>query len=533
MEGEAPAEEEAPADLVDPLHGLPGLLDTLQLMDSAITQNLYFPKLLLYRDIRNLATERMPSPVVDPVRALENPSGLRSNAPSRPLSRNVSRAPSRAASEMSMGGNENMMAKLQSLTIGGGSEASRGGPASVAESAWPEDLLQARPDLLAVGYGDCEFAKDQDEASPGHVAFWSLKNPQSPLWVFETRAGVTALDFAAHTPNILAVGLYDGAVCIYDVKSKTGSPTMESDASTGRHSDPVWKVKWIDRGAEHDEPLVSISTDGRVTQWSIAKGLEFADLMKLKRVPRKPTVIQTMSKPNATQDGTGKKTDKKATGTHGEKGVAGAAPGGNDHDAFISRLTSGMSFDFSARDERIYIAGTEDGWIHRCSTSYSEQYLESYEGHMGPVYNVQWSPFKKDMFISASGDWTMRLWQEGRETALLTFTSGNHEVNDAQWCPANSTVFGSVTSGGRLEIWDFDLSTVKPVVTHKAGQKLSCMLFSERSPIVACGGESGAVSVFRLYNIDREYESVEEQVSRLDDTIRANVMKQQAGKMNV
>lgn len=28
-----------------------------------------------------------------------------------------------------------------------------------------------------------------------------------------------------------------------------------------------------------------------------------------------------------------------------------------DGDAFISRLTGGMSFDFSARDERIYIAG--------------------------------------------------------------------------------------------------------------------------------------------------------------------------------
>ena len=67
------------------------------------------------------------------------------------------------------------------------------------------------------------------------------------------------------------------------------------------------------------------------------------------------------------------------------------------------------------------LAGTEDGMIHRCSTSYSEQYLESYQGHMGPVYNVQWSPYRRDMFISASGDWTMRLWQEGRENALLLF----------------------------------------------------------------------------------------------------------------
>jgi hypothetical protein len=31
------------------------------------------------------------------------------------------------------------------------------------------------------------------------------------------------------------------------------------------------QIKWIDQGPEHDELLVSISTDGRVTQWSIAK----------------------------------------------------------------------------------------------------------------------------------------------------------------------------------------------------------------------------------------------------------------------
>ncbi len=71
---------------------------------------------------------------------------------------------------------------------------------------------------------------------------------------------------------------------------------------------------------------------------------------------------------------------------------------------------------------------------------------------------------------------------------------------------------------------------MKPVVNHKAGYKLSCMLFSPNSPVVVCGGESGAVSVFRLYNIDKEYDSMEEQLSRLDDTIRANVMKQTAGK---
>jgi WD40 repeat protein len=292
------------------------------------------------------------------------------------------------------------------------------------------------------------------------------------------------------------VGLYDGTVAMYDVKTKQGSPSMMSDATTGRHADPVWKVrggegleadealeevilqehtlaspaqtssicipvpavcacacvqvKWLDRGHERDELLVSISTDGRITQWSIAKGLECNDLMKLKRVQRRPAPAPIGG---GAGGGGGGAAPTSGTGKHGAGGGGGGAGGvAVEHDAFISRLTSGMSFDFSGRDERIYIAGTEDGWIHRCSTSYSEQYLDSYQGHMGPVYNVQWSPFKKDMFISASGDWTLRLWQEDQQSALLLFQSSNTEVNDVQWCPSNATVFGNVTSGGRLEV---------------------------------------------------------------------------------
>ena len=89
-------------------------------------------------------------------------------------------------------------------------------------------------------------------------------------------------------------------------------------------------------------------------------------------------------------------------------------------EAFISRRSSGMSFDFSHRDERMYIAGTEDGHIYKCSTSYSEQYLETYSGHLGPVYRVQWSPFQSNLFISSSADWSVKLWTEGKVSAQYT-----------------------------------------------------------------------------------------------------------------
>lgn len=48
-------------------------------------------------------------------------------------------------------------------------------------------------------------------------------------------------------------------------------PSLSSSAGSGQHSDPVWQVCWVDRGLEQEERLVTISTDGRVTQWATTK----------------------------------------------------------------------------------------------------------------------------------------------------------------------------------------------------------------------------------------------------------------------
>ena len=49
----------------------------------------------------------------------------------------------------------------------------------------------------------------------------------------------------------------------------------------------VFIGRWVERASDASETIVSISSDGRVTQWSVKKGLEFADLMKLKRAEKK------------------------------------------------------------------------------------------------------------------------------------------------------------------------------------------------------------------------------------------------------
>jgi hypothetical protein len=298
---------------------------------------------------------------------------------------------------------------------------------------------KSAPDLLAVGYGSLDFlagstsfpgalggttaAQDASVASDdgksndafaetvdasknknakGLVAFWSLKNPLVPEWVFETDHGVTAIDFSPTEFNLLAVGTRDGTVSVYDARLKNGTGANSQDASgetsskkcdpvlkagdgvPGKHADPVWGLRWVRVGVGvGDEVLVSISSDGRVTQWRLKKGLEFQDLMRLTRVAKRVTVGDTSgdgSKKSSTKTATSKKTTS---------------------EAYISRAGSGLCFDFNPNDCTKYIAGTEDGTIHGCATAYSETYLRDYHGHAGPVQRVAWSPFVSEVFISA------------------------------------------------------------------------------------------------------------------------------------
>lgn len=56
-----------------------------------------------------------------------------------------------------------------------------------------------------------------------------------------------------------------------------------SDTRTHNVNDKK-QVKWVNKGVERGETLVSISTDGRVVEWSMKKGLSCSPLMVLKRI---------------------------------------------------------------------------------------------------------------------------------------------------------------------------------------------------------------------------------------------------------
>lgn len=348
-----------------------------------------------------------------------------------------------------------------------------GGGYSLGTAHLPGVAATSSSGVQAAGADNPATASDDD----GLILFWSLKNPEYPERVYNLGAGVMSIDFSHTQPYLLAVGFVNGVVAIYDTRKDdslahtggqeassgagaapggpaaaaaalkllhTPAPIASSEVSAGKHLDVLWQVKWISKGSDRGENVVSISSDGRVTEWSMKKGLSYSDLMTLKRLAN-PLLGS----------------DSRADGV-------------------ISRQASGHCIDFAKNDPSVYFVGTEDGLIHKCSVSYNEQYLQTYLGHTGPVYQLLVSPFCSDLFLSCSGDWNIKLWHQGEQREVLNFRSVDlaHAVHGISWCPSDATVFGAVSEDGRIEIWDLQQSTLDPVITHFPKKFASSLPFS-------------------------------------------------------
>uniref|UniRef100_A0A8C4GD73 Dynein axonemal intermediate chain 4 n=1 Tax=Dicentrarchus labrax TaxID=13489 RepID=A0A8C4GD73_DICLA len=335
-------------------------------------------------------------------------------------------------------------------------ELSRG--RSVSSMAWNKKY----PDLLAVGYGEL----DSSNQKPGLVCCWSHKNPTWPERVIYCDSAVTSLDFSFNNPSQLAVGMQDGSLVIYNVQSRNQLCVVSSSECTNKHLAPVWQIRWTQQdlsltGEEKLEALYTVAADGKICKWFICNnGLDCIELMKLKKIHN---------------------TKKKSV---------------------LSALSPGLCFDFHPRDSSIYLVGTWEGLIHKCSSSNSQQFLETYRKHFCPVNCIIWCPLIPDVFLSCSSDWTIQLWKQDHLNPVLGFSSTQKAVCDIKWSPKCATVFGAVNEG-QLEIWDLNSSILDPVIVQPAapGVKMTSLLFATQTDCVLVGDSDGQVTVYQLKNL--------------------------------
>ena len=123
---------------------------------------------------------------------------------------------------------------------------------------------------------------DQESGRNGCVCIFSLKNPSYPEYLCQAQSGVICVDIHPDHPHMLAAGLSDGNVAVYNLQKNPQKPSYISTAKNGKHTDIVWQVKWIKDNLDGYLNFFSVSGDGRVTNWTIVKtALWYTDTLNI------------------------------------------------------------------------------------------------------------------------------------------------------------------------------------------------------------------------------------------------------------
>ncbi|XP_063553022.1 dynein axonemal intermediate chain 1 isoform X6 [Gorilla gorilla gorilla] len=313
-------------------------------------------------------------------------------------------------------------------------------------------------DLFAVGYGSYDFMKQ----SRGMLLLYSLKNPSFPEYMFSSNSGVMCLDIHVDHPYLVAVGHYDGNVAIYNLKKPHSQPSFCSSAKSGKHSDPVWQVKWQKDDMDQNLNFFSVSSDGRIVSWTLVKRkLVHVDVIKLK-----------------------------------VEGSTTEVPEGLQ----LHPVGCGTAFDFHKEIDYMFLVGTEEGRIYKCSKSYSSQFLDTYDAHNMSVDTVSWNPYHTKVFMSCSSDWTVKIWDHTIKTPMFIYDL-NSAVGDVAWAPYSSTVFAAVTTDGKAYIFDlainkYEAICIQPVAAKK--NRLTHVQFNLIHPIIIVGDDRGHIISLKL-----------------------------------
>lgn len=432
------------------------------------------------------------------------------------------------------------------------------------------DWNSHQPDILAAGYGSVSSLSNAS-GSTGCVAFWSLRNPIYPERLLRAPADVTSVTFSNVHANIVAAGLRDGSICLWDVRQASDRPALSTalsgnsnnssagssgnggsggaasnSASTSamslRHKEAVWGLKFVDRGVSKmpREFCATAGADGNVVRWDFKRGLEASMLMAITR-GHNPNILRrsvNLAAPSTTIGHDGKSSSQQQSQDNVSSNVEGS----------LFRKASILSIDFPCDDPTSYVCGTEDGMLHLCSTNYSDAILDSFSAHAGPVYETQFSPFEPSLLLTASADWSVKLWSLSRKECVGYYASTDLKagVTSVNWSPNDACSFASCSEDGRVEVWHLSKRPMDPVATHFPGSTnlatdlqqhfasnagftsagagphtmRTAIKFSAKSPVLAVGNALGGVDIVRLFNSECPGYSLGEQRDRLNEVVR-------------
>ncbi|XP_017769479.1 PREDICTED: dynein intermediate chain 2, ciliary [Nicrophorus vespilloides] len=315
-------------------------------------------------------------------------------------------------------------------------------------------------DLFIVCFGYLEFLKPLTE---GFICLFTIKNPSYPETICLTESAVMCSDIHPKYPYMMVCGMFDGNIQVYNIQASAKQPAYMTKSHETKHSGIIWAIKWVPDLPDGELNFYSVSNDGKVNNYVLMQ----TELSLT-------TIINLYLDRDAAAGPDGTLVKLKACATY---------------------------IVLHPSNPIVYMVGTEEGLIYKCSINYNAQYLMTYQAHTMPVYKIHYNKYNSSVFISCSGDWRIKIWEDNRADPLFVFDLGA-SVMDVEWAPYSSTVFGAVTAEGKVYVYDLNVNKYKPICTQavvsKKRNKLTTIAFNYNMPIVIVGDDKGMVTCVKL-----------------------------------
>ena len=168
----------------------------------------------------------------------------------------------------------------------------------------------------------------------------------------------------------------------------------------------VWQVKWAKDNLDGYLNFYSVSGDGRVSNWTIVKTALWTNDTLLINFCK---TLSNLGEESVTDLLMGMVQTVIVINNHKilYQIVAGQ---------FLSSqmMTAPSLSGLMKVNLRIFI---EDqcsmiGMVYLCTTQYSSRYLNTYQAHNTPVYNIQWNTFIPNIFITCASEWIIKIWDK-------------------------------------------------------------------------------------------------------------------------
>ncbi|KAM9820662.1 cytoplasmic dynein 2 intermediate chain 2 [Neosynchiropus ocellatus] len=336
--------------------------------------------------------------------------------------------------------------------------------------------------VIACAYGRTSHSDWNSDKS--YVCTWNLDRRnvslKQPDQVIDVPTGVTALCCHPERPAIIAGGLYNGEVVVWDTSRTQDLVLAQTGMSTDSHREPVYQVKWVPL-QKKEFGVLSACSGGRVLQWTLDSEqnqlvLHAAYALMMQQVPQSSSF--------------------KVRGSS-TVGITSLALSRWDPDTFLVGSEGGVLLRCSFSSQTLAATPSEGE-----SVTLRAPAVFSFRPGTGPIHSIHCSPFHRNVFVSAGTDGLAHLHSLLQTDPLLSLRVSDSYVFDVQWSPTRPLVFAAATGQGEVQIFDLSHRSLKPAATidhGAAGQAATCLSFNSQNPrLLAVGKTDGTVGIWQL-----------------------------------